>query len=893
MHSDEKSEIIRVGGEVSLQPPTISVVIPAYNVSEYIAATLDSALSQTSKDYEIILVNDGSPDTARLEKIIEPYIEKITYITQVNGGVAAARNTAIENARGEIIAFLDGDDMWHPEFLASQIDLLVRGGYDMVYCDAQLFGMPSVEGKTFMQTAPSNGEVTVGSLLDLKCNVITSGTIARKSTIEAAGMFGSERILSEDFYMWIRIAKIGARIGYQRKALAKYRISPFGLSSHSINRVMRGIDVFKRVERTLDLTTAERETVKRRLRGFESDLAVERGKALLLGGEFDQARASFREANEHRRSIRRTVVDLFSRISPKILLQLYTKIYPNEIQFIADLVQTDGSAPGTISRKSESLSGPGKVLKMTEPKIQSLKQQSAWLLAAKLIAFVFSFALPLLIVRSLTQSAVGQYREAFLVITNAVILLPLGFSMSAFYFLARETERRGAAILNILLFNFLVGGLAAITLFIFPSLIGDFFMTEELTRLGPIIGVVIWISIFSAFLETSALANSEVKWATYFIVLSSFSKTLLMGGAVIIFASVEAFIYAAIIQSAIQTIILLFYLRSRFPGFWRGFDGRFFIEQAKYAIPFGLTSILWAAQNDIHNYFVVYKFSDVDFAIYSYGCFQLPLIGMLSESVSSVLIPRMNTLQQSGDRDEMIRLTARAMQKLALIYFPIYVFLMITAGTFVTTLFTHQYERSVPIFMINLTILPFGVLITDPIVRSYKELGRVFLLTRILVLTLLISLLYFSLGSIGLVGIITAAVGAILLEKFIGETMIVRKLGLGLQHLRLLKAVGKTAASSVFAGVVTFIFYTNLHVHLEGVGEHMAAEVFSISKASTLNFLGGSFVLLISGLVYAPVYLLAVYLWGLIEDSEKEMVMKYVRRVLPKRVPAPFPDTQT
>src|ERR1051325_10121430 len=92
----------------------------------------------------------------------------------------------------------------------------------------------------------------------------------------------------------------------------------------------------------------------------------------------------------------------------------------------------------------------------------SLREQSAWLLTAKVVGFAFSFVLPLLIVRYLDQEQVGNYRQAFLIITNAVIILPLGFSMSAYYFLARESERRGAAILNILLFNFVVGGLACL-----------------------------------------------------------------------------------------------------------------------------------------------------------------------------------------------------------------------------------------------------------------------------------------------------------------------------------------------------------------------------------------------------------------------------------------------
>lgn len=522
---------------------------------------------------------------------------------------------------------------------------------------------------------------------------------------------------------------------------------------------------------------------------------------------------------------------------------------------------------------------------------RSLKEQSAWLLIAKIIGFGFSFILPLLIVRYLTQDEVGHYREAFQVITNAVIILPLGFSMSAYYFLARETERRGTAVFNILIFNFVIGGLACLTLTLFPQAIGNVFQSDELTALAPKIGIVIWIWIISTFLDTVAIANQEARAATAFIVIGSLSKTLLMGSAILVFATVEAFIYAAMIQGVIQGFILLMYLRSRFPGFWRGFNWAFFREQMRYAIPFGLTGILWIAQNDIHNYFVGYKFSSADFAIYTYGCFEVPLIAMLAESVTSVLIPRMNALQLVGDRDEMIRLTARAMQKLAFFYFPIYVFLLITSHTFIITLFTEKYEASASVFIINLTMLPFSILITDPVVRSFKELGRLFLLTRIFVLTCLVGVLYFGLASFGLTGMITTAVGAVLVEKLIAESMVFRKLGLGWQHLPLLKNVVKAGVISLFAGLITYLVYTNAHEYLLGVGERLAAQILSTNKLSTLNFVGGSLVLLVSGCVFAPIYLIAANLWGIIEDDEKLIVKNVLRRILPKRGAGPLPET--
>lgn len=515
----------------------------------------------------------------------------------------------------------------------------------------------------------------------------------------------------------------------------------------------------------------------------------------------------------------------------------------------------------------------------TKEKKQSLRSQSTWLLVAKVVGFAFSFVLPLLIVRNLPQSEVGQYRESFQVIANAIVLLPLGFSMSAYYFLSRETERRGAAILNILLFNFVVGGIACLFFWAYPQALAALFRHDDMLQLSPLIGVVIWIWIFSTFLETVAIANQEAKVATVFIILAQMTKTLLMGAAVFSFASVESFLYAAMIQGILQSVILFFYLRSRFPGFLSSFDFAFFLEQARYAMPFGLAGILWMAQTDIHNYFVGYKFTSSEYAIYAYGCFEVPLIAMLSESVTSVLIPRMNELQQRGDRDEMIRLTTRATEKLSFFYFPIYVFLFITANTFIITLFTENYAASASVFIINITILPFSVIITDPILRSYKELGRVFLLTRLSVLMAMVAVLYFSLPYLSLTGIIAIAVGAIIIEKCIAEGMIIAKLGLSWRHITLLKNVGKTAIAALIAGVFTYFVYKGAHVYLQDVGQHFAEEAFHTKTLSILNFFGGSLVLGISALVFAPIYLASAYLMGLIDEDEKQVVRKIYYRL--------------
>src|ERR1035438_7963147 len=102
--------------------PLLSVIIPAYRAAQYIAAALDSVLAQTFKGYEIIVVNDGSPDTEELERALEPYRDRIIYLLQENQGLSGARNNGIRAARGTYIAPLDADDVWAPEHLAAQLD---------------------------------------------------------------------------------------------------------------------------------------------------------------------------------------------------------------------------------------------------------------------------------------------------------------------------------------------------------------------------------------------------------------------------------------------------------------------------------------------------------------------------------------------------------------------------------------------------------------------------------------------------------------------------------------------------------------------------------------------------------------------------------------------------
>src|SRR5580704_2783719 len=165
-------------GNQSKTAPKVSIIIPSYKTAGMIAACLDSAFAQTYTDFEAVVVNDGSPDTSELEKVLQPYMDRIVYIKQENKRCAGARNNAIRQARGEYVAFLDSDDTWMPEHLASQMQQFAENpSLDLVYCDG-LLALDAAQDRKFMDKNPSHGEATFAALIMEHCQIPISTVVA-------------------------------------------------------------------------------------------------------------------------------------------------------------------------------------------------------------------------------------------------------------------------------------------------------------------------------------------------------------------------------------------------------------------------------------------------------------------------------------------------------------------------------------------------------------------------------------------------------------------------------------------------------------------------------------------------------------------------------------------
>lgn len=307
----------------------VSIIIPAYNVAPYIAETLQSVFAQTYTNYEVIVINDGSPDTEEFERAIEPYRERIEYLRQPNGGASAARNAGLRKSKGELIAFLDADDLWLPNYLEEQIKFITENNCDLACADAMIFGDSPDAGRTYMEavmgTAPAHGEVTFIQLVSAERSLITSGVVARRVPILEVGLFDLSLRNAQDFDLWLRLARHGERLAYQRKVLLKYRGRAGSLSGDAINSHHRELRVFDKIEQSYPLTPNERVEISAVIQKRRALLEYELGKLHLLPGDFSRARESFARSNSLRPAWKPTVALWLTRLVPQLMRSLYSR----------------------------------------------------------------------------------------------------------------------------------------------------------------------------------------------------------------------------------------------------------------------------------------------------------------------------------------------------------------------------------------------------------------------------------------------------------------------------------------------------------------------------------------------------------------------------------------
>ena len=236
--------------------PKVSIIIPTFNERQYVVSAIESILNQTYYDYEIIVIDDGSTDST--DKALAPYKSKIRYFQQDNQGVAVSRNQGIAMAQGDLIAFLDADDLFLPHKLAMQVDYFDRdpdlgmtiSGWRVV--DAQGKEISDVEPWKY---APQLNLATAVLYKPAR----PSATIIRRKWCAKANGFDASLSSGEDLDLLLRLMLLDCPTKWMPEVLVCYRQHGGSLMSQGMTLIENTATVMERFFARADLPAAIRQ----------------------------------------------------------------------------------------------------------------------------------------------------------------------------------------------------------------------------------------------------------------------------------------------------------------------------------------------------------------------------------------------------------------------------------------------------------------------------------------------------------------------------------------------------------------------------------------------------------------------------------------------------------
>ncbi len=270
--------------------PSISVIIPTYNNEKFIAETIESVLSQTYKDYEIIVIDDGSTDNTC--EILLPYMDKIRYHYKKNGGIASATNAGIKLSKAKYVAFLDHDDLWVPDKLKTQIECFNKNPkIGLAYSKYSTFK----NGKTLRKKPRKGYTGWIFSELISKSFILTSTVMVKTECLDVVGNFDEFFTLAVADELFLRIA-MNYQCFFIDKELTKYRIHDRNASRNVITYDKELVEVYKKFyDNNYNLSKKDKKLLKKRIARYSLKVA----KVLCRQGQLEESKKYQKEAHNY------------------------------------------------------------------------------------------------------------------------------------------------------------------------------------------------------------------------------------------------------------------------------------------------------------------------------------------------------------------------------------------------------------------------------------------------------------------------------------------------------------------------------------------------------------------------------------------------------------------
>lgn len=471
--------------------------------------------------------------------------------------------------------------------------------------------------------------------------------------------------------------------------------------------------------------------------------------------------------------------------------------------------------------------------------------------SGRVLAFAATFFIPIVLVRVFDQAEFGTYKQIFLIYFTVYGLVQFGMAESLFYFLSMAPKKGGGYVLNAILALAASGLVCLGLLVIFADKIASLLSNLDLARHMTLIAIYLFLMAISAGLEIVMISRKRYLWATLTYAFSDFLRAILLILPVILMSDIEWLLAGAVAFSVIRLGAAVLYFKYEFGGDLKP-DRTLFRQQLAYALPFQVSVLFYILESNLHFYAVSYNFDPATFALYDVGCLQIPLVEYLAHSASNVLMVRMGEELREGRKENVLVLWHDMTRKLALVFFPLLVLLLVTAEEAIVFLFTESYRASVSVFMIwSLTIL-LMTLQTDGVLRVYAA-TRFLIALNATKLVLVGTLIYWFILLLGIRGAALVTVFVLLVDKTLALARIKTLMNTDLSRLLPWKSLAAILAMSGAAGLIALVVKSQLEI-----------PIFPL--------------LLATGAVYAVSYLALICGLGIVTEEERFAATSWLQK---------------
>ncbi len=468
-----------------------------------------------------------------------------------------------------------------------------------------------------------------------------------------------------------------------------------------------------------------------------------------------------------------------------------------------------------------------------------------------MIESIFQIVIAMLMVRYLNKHDFGTFRQIMLIAVLIATTIAIGLPQSLSYFIPRadSAKEKKQLAFQIFIALTLLGVFSSITVYLFRFRISEAFNNPDLVQYSWIFSLFLLLLMPSKCTQPALVALGRTNFASLLNFGTAVLNFIFILVPLLMGKDMEIVLISMSAVYFLKLIVVIIILARLDGGIPKIMEFSSLKKQFLYSLPLGGSLMLGVTRKYIDQFIIAIFYNPVNFAVYSRGAFELPLVNLLPYQLSTLMIPQIATYYKDGNISGILYLWQESMRKVAMVLFPVFIYTFLFADLVITFLFTKEYLDSVPIFRIYLLILPFRIIAYRTILQATGHTKTVFKATLISVIVSVV----FSIILERSFGIIGPAIGVLIGMLVAPVYLIVKtKSCLGVSYADLIP-IGKLKypmLCSIIMGVVVY-------------------------PVSMLN-LAAFPMLLISAVLYFLVYVVTMKLSGIFTDNEWDLICRWL-----------------